>query len=125
MSEFYNTKMGRTFFEGTMPRIVRSLNTIAEALGPLAQLAEKIYRQEQIVTTLTEDLLIPDSLVKARVYDLPCNYLFEVHLPGVPEKGSIISIPEHNYQIEQINYAGERAAEGKYLARLDLRVKEV
>jgi hypothetical protein len=33
--EFYRTGMGRTFYEGTVPRIAKSLETIAEKLeGP-------------------------------------------------------------------------------------------
>jgi len=32
MSDFFQTPMGRRFYEGTMPRLVKALETIAEKL---------------------------------------------------------------------------------------------
>lgn len=37
--EFYNTVMGRCFFDSTMPRITRALERIADRLEPVEQVA--------------------------------------------------------------------------------------
>lgn len=38
--EFFQTRMGHTFYEGTMPRIAKALERIADALEGQAQLKQ-------------------------------------------------------------------------------------
>ena len=43
MTEFYRTMMGKKFFEGDLPRLIRVLERIADQNDSIDSLAEKIY----------------------------------------------------------------------------------
>jgi len=55
MPEFFQTRMGQTFFEGTVPRIAKSLAEIAKELKRQNDLKEQELKEK-----LAEELGISD-----------------------------------------------------------------
>ena len=54
MLEFARTIMGKTFFEGTIPRLIKSLERIADALEK-ANAMEEEYRVGQVRRMVKDD----------------------------------------------------------------------
>jgi hypothetical protein len=71
--EFFNTMMGRTFYEGTVPRIARALEALVENVE---KLNEKIDQSTE--TEKTRIVVCPSSHHKdldyCHVYEVPCRY---------------------------------------------------
>lgn len=66
MTEFYQTRMGHQFYEGTVPRLVRAIERVADALEapkptPLRELADLLSRAAAALET-PQDLKGPDIL---------------------------------------------------------------
>jgi hypothetical protein len=47
MSEFFQTRMGQKFYEGTMPRLVKALERIADSLGRITDSLDDIVKLER------------------------------------------------------------------------------
>lgn len=47
MTEFFQTRMGHKFYEGTMPRLIAALERIADSLGRIADSLDDIAKLEK------------------------------------------------------------------------------
>ena len=57
MGDFYNTRMGQTHYLGTMPRIAKSLETIAEEMGRPRKLSKSLLDSFTSVLELADNYM--------------------------------------------------------------------
>ena len=51
MPEFHETKMGRYFYDGNVPRLIRALERIADALEKQNEMKDKEVKESKKVKT--------------------------------------------------------------------------
>ena len=50
MPEFHDTKMGRYFYDGSVPKLIRALERIADALEKQNALKDKVVKESKKTT---------------------------------------------------------------------------
>jgi hypothetical protein len=78
MNEFFKTPMGRTFYESTMPRLMRAVEAIADNLSVLVEKtepSEKTCTRDEDIIRLAAAVLDDGHGVSEQTYELLCTLL--------------------------------------------------